>query len=100
MEIEIDIPDPVAYAKVARILDQPEFIDRVIAIRKRWGLNQFVLHEQFEDWVREPHIDLTFTPEAAQALQSATERFEIQSMHGSISPHEEYDKNKQLSEVR
>lgn len=100
MEIEIDITDLLAYARIAHVLDQDEFMDRVNAIRKSWGLNNFVPYQNFEDWLKEPHIDFSFTSEAAKVLESAKERFETDTTHKNMTPYEELGKNKQLSEVR
>lgn len=100
MEIEIDIPNSVVYAIVARIFGQEEIINRINSIRKSWGLKNFVAYPEFQDWLQKPHIDFHFTPEAADALNYIKERLEIDAMHGDMSVYEDYDKNKQLSKVR
>lgn len=100
MEIEIDILDDLAYAKAARILDQDAFMNRVNAIRNSWGLKNFIRYQNFQDWLNEPHIDYSFTAEAAETLNSTNERLETDVMHGNMSFYDEYDKNKQLSDVR
>ena len=100
MDIEIDITDPRVFAAVAYVIDQDDVQDRITAIRKSWKITAPISSEEFGRWIKEFHEDITLTPEAAETLEYATERLEIDSRHHVLTPLQELQMNKQLSEVR
>lgn len=100
MEIEIDITDLRVFAAVAHVIDRDDVQDRIDAIRKSWKITTPISSEEFDRWIKEFHEDITLTPEAAETFESASERLDMDSRHYILTPLQELQMNKQLSEVR
>ncbi len=89
MEIKIEIEDDNIFTHAAFILDQDDFYNKILEIRKCWHLDKkLIVYNDFEKWVKEPHYDFSLTSEVATFWDKAKSKlpdFSFTQIESNIS---------------